>query len=144
MKLFIGLMLLTTFAHARSHTLIQCAAVDGAGLSATFIYDGFDDKYSKVTVVNKNKKLYSMSGDTSRNSCLEVDMSAGTNGDETITDIIAVFTVHEIDGCQGPFNSTRLNIAGRHGAGMMKGDLIVKHKGRFMNEEVKCSVKDVN
>lgn len=144
MKFMIGFFLFTGIAHARPHTLIQCAPVDGAGLSATFIYDGFDDKFSKVTALNNGRKLFAMSGDTRRNPCLEVDMSAGSNGEETVSDIIAVFTVHEMDGCQGPFNSARIAIAGKHGAETMKGDLSVKHNGLYMKEKVKCLVKDVN
>ena len=143
MKLLIGLMLLTTIAHARPHTLIQCAPVDGAGLSATFVYDGFYDKYSKVTVLNNGSKLFTMSGDTSRNPCLEVDMSAGTDTAESYSDIIAVFAVHEMDGCRGPFNSARIGLTGKFGAEIMKGNLLVTHKGRSMEEKVKCSVKDV-
>ncbi len=144
MKLFMGFMLLTTVAHARPHTLIKCTPIDGSGLKANFVFDGFDDKYSHVTVYEKNKKLFSMSGDTSLNPCLEVDMSAGTDTAESYSDIIAIFAVHEMDGCRGPFNSARIGLSGKHGAEIMKGNLLVTHKGRSMEEKVKCSVKDVN
>lgn len=144
MKLFIGLMLFTSLAHARPHTSIKCAPVDGRGLSANYVFDGFDDKYSHVTVYDDSKKLFSMKGDTSLNPCLEVDMSAGTDTAESYSDIIAVFTVHEMDGCRGPFNSARIGLSGKFGAEIMKGNLLVTHKGRSMEEKVKCSVKDVN
>lgn len=143
MKFIIGFFLFAGIAHARPHTLIQCAPVDGAGLSATFVFDGFDDKYSKLTVLNNGSKLFTMSGDTRRNPCLEVDMSAGTDTAESYSDIIAVFAVHELDGCRGPFNSARIGLTGKFGAEIMKGNLLVTHKGREMEEKVKCSVKDM-
>ena len=137
-------LLMSMFAHARPHSLIQCAPLDGKGLSATFVFDGFDDKFSKVTVLNSNRKLFTMSGDTSRNPCLEVDMSAGADTSESMSDLIAVFTAHEMDGCRAPFNSARLGISGKHGSETMTGNLVVKHGGRFLEEKVKCLVKDVN
>jgi hypothetical protein len=144
MNFILGIFLFVGVAHARPHTLIQCAPVDGAGLSATFVYDGFYDKYSRVTVLNNGSKLFTMSGDTRRNPCLEVDMSAGTDTAESYSDIIAVFAVHEMDGCRGPFNSARIGLSGKFGAEIMKGNLLVTHQGRSMEEKVKCSVKGVN
>lgn len=143
MKVFICFFLLSTVVHARPHSSINCLPTDGKGLSANFVYDGFDDRYSFVKVFKNSKMLFSMNGDTNLNPCLEVDMSAGLDMETNMRDIIAVFSVHEMANCEGPFHSARLGVIGKNSKNMT-GNLSVRYNGRLMEEKVNCLITDHN
>lgn len=143
MKTLISFLLFTSIVHARPHSLIDCKPTEGQSLSAKFVYDYFDDKYSHVTVLKNNTKLFSLSGDTSKNPCLEVDMSAGADTAETYRDIIAVFGVHELRGCQGPFHSVALGAKGKNSSNVVTGQLTVGYLGKFESEKVRCVLVDI-
>lgn len=142
MKKFIALFLISSSVFARPHTLIECSPVSGKGFSAKFKYDGFDDKYSSVTVYKNNKKVFSMNGDTKANPCLEVDMSAGTDTAESYSDLIAVFTSHDMDGCPVAPVSARLGIYGAHGSMNLKGNLAISFNRKHFDQRVKCLITE--
>lgn len=143
-KTLIGLFLFSSLAHARPFTAIDCSAVDRTGISVKFKFNGFDDKYSFVTVFKDNKKLFSIKGDTTSNPCLEVGMSAGAGPDDNDRDIIAIFRVHEMEGCRGPFNTATLAAHGKLPGKTMSGELTIRHKSIYTRVKVKCLVIDFN
>lgn len=144
MKTFIGLFLISTALYARPHSVIDCSPIDGKGYSAKFKFDGFDDKYSTVSVFKDNKKLFSMNGDTTSNPCLEVDMSAGSDTENNYRDIIAVFTIHDMKDCPGPIRSARLGAYGSNRSSTLKGNLAINYKGQDLEERVKCIITEKN
>ena len=144
MKLFIGFLLLSSLAHARPHTLLNCAPTDGRGLSAKFNFDGFDDKYSVATVYRNGRKLFTQSGDTSLNRCLEVDMSWGSDGEEVVRDVIIVLAAHQMANCPPPFQLVRLVASGKFTESSVTGLLRIQHNNKTLEENVKCLVSDRN